>query len=122
MTDETFSTPPINLSYEELYHQVCKENEELIKKYRSIQLANENMSRNDHVHFGDLLLERNSLRESLKLAVEALEEIEDLKITCKKLIADKPDRNWVIEDDVNRWRSFEKIELALENIKAKGEL
>jgi hypothetical protein len=30
------------------------------------------MSRNDHVHFGDLLLERDSLRESLKLAVEAM--------------------------------------------------
>lgn len=40
-------------------------------RYKSVQLANKEMSRNDHVCFGDLLIERNELRAEVEKLKEA---------------------------------------------------
>lgn len=47
---------------------------EILEKYKSIELANKEMSRNDHVHFGDLLLERDALRTLCAEMAVALED------------------------------------------------
>lgn len=42
------------------------ERDEWIARYRNIELANKEMSRNDHVVFGELLIERDRYREALE--------------------------------------------------------
>lgn len=40
--------------------------DEALARYKSIELANKEMSRNDHVVFGDLLIEVQNLKEEVK--------------------------------------------------------
>lgn len=49
------------------------ENQKLLERYRNIELANKEMTRNDHVVFGDLLIERDSLRTACLDLAGALE-------------------------------------------------
>ena len=56
-------------------------------------------------------------REVWQKVREALGEVRWLELTCTKLINDKPDRNWVIEQDFNQWSSIIKMKSALELMK-----
>jgi hypothetical protein len=40
--------------------QILKERDDFIERYKLIELANSVMSRNDHVHFGELIQERDA--------------------------------------------------------------
>lgn len=51
------------------------ERDEFIQKYRHIELANREMSRNDHVTFGELYEERNQLRAENSSLQASFEEI-----------------------------------------------
>lgn len=46
--------------------------EEALAKYRHLELANKELTRNDHVNFGKLVSERDEARRKLELAREAL--------------------------------------------------
>jgi hypothetical protein len=52
-------------------------------------------------------------------AVRALEEIDWLKITFEKLLADKPDREWIVERDFEKWNSVKIIRKAIACIKGE---
>lgn len=52
------------------YDKLLVERDEVIRRYQSIELANSEMSRNDHVHFGDLIQERDELKKHLELTNE----------------------------------------------------
>ena len=57
---------------------------------------------------------KTKLTKQVKVAKAALEEVDFLKLTFEKLIADKPDREWILEPEFERWASVLKIRDALE--------
>lgn len=48
-----------------------------------------------------------------KHGIEALGEVDSLKLTCEKFLKDKQDRDWVVEENFERWRSIMMIREAL---------
>lgn len=57
------------------------ERDDFIAKYKNIELANAEMTRNDHVEFGFLIGERLALKAKLEVCVSGLEAIEAMGCT-----------------------------------------
>lgn len=54
---------------------VTRERDEFIQRYRNIELANSEMSRNDHHSWGELFLERNSFRAHADALADVCESL-----------------------------------------------
>lgn len=50
----------------EKYNEMKRERDEFVRRYQMIELANKQLTRNDHVNFGELILRNEKLVEALK--------------------------------------------------------
>lgn len=57
------------------YLAVCAERDRAYKKYANIELANKNLTRNDHATFGELLMQVSALKERLSDASDRITEL-----------------------------------------------
>lgn len=60
------------------FEEIEAENERLNHRYKSIELANKELSRNDHVNFGELIKENGRLEAKLAEVEAERERLEDL--------------------------------------------